>query len=202
MCGSSSGWSKVSLCVLCVAVAVHIAGWATVSWMAYSTSNTAVSIDVGLWKMESCSSGACDTTSIASQYETDAFNAVRALSTITFCLAVFCVVLLLIYTVAHIQRRHTFALVIMIMLYIAGGLSFCAMVVFVATIPSPFDVSWSLGLTVIAMTLILIAGTLMIPDAFEPDYRRHHDDYYDHRKGRPQSRGITPLSFRDNINRW
>ena len=77
--------------------------------------------------------------------------------------------------------------------------SFIGMVIFVAKIPSPFEVSWSLGLTVVGMTLFLIAGTLMIPDAFEPD---GHADYYGYQKqGRPSSRGITPITFQDAA-RW
>lgn len=204
MCGHASGWSKLSLVVLVLAVSVHIAGWATTSWMSYETTNEVLSVDVGLWQMESCTSGTCTSTSVADQYATDSFNAVRAVETITFCLAVFAIVLLLIYTCARIDNRHTFALVVMIILYAAGILSFVGMLIFVTSLPSPFDVSWSLGLTVIALTLILISGTLMIPDAFEPDYRSDHDRSYERYfgKGRPGSRGVTPISFKDNNNRW
>ena len=80
------------------------------------------------------------------------------------------------------------------------------MVIHIISIPDPFEVSYSMGLTVIAMTLILIAGTLMIPDAFEPDYDEEEDDYYDprrrsvvtpitSRKRGPPSRGVTPVSY-------
>ncbi|XP_012946359.1 uncharacterized protein LOC106013959 [Aplysia californica] len=217
MCGPASGWSKIALLVLVLGICIHIAGWATTNWMVYSTTSGAVDIEVGLWRMESCTSGVCEDTAVASQYETGAFNGVRAMETITFCLAVFTAILLIIYMCSQMESRQTFAAVIMILLYIAGGASFIGMVIFITTIPDPFEVSWSLGLTVIAMTLILIAGTLMIPDAFEASYDddsdvEDDDDYFgtsrrnavspSMRGNGPSSRGITPISYRGEGNRW
>ncbi|XP_059174071.1 uncharacterized protein LOC131954421 [Physella acuta] len=214
MCGSASGWSKFALIILLVGIAIHIAGWATTSWMTYSTTNNVVETKVGLWRMVSCNSGTCSDTTVASQYETDAFNAVRGLETVTFCLAVFVAVLLMIYMCAEGLRKPTVAAVIMSLLYIAGGCSFVGMVVFITTVPDPYVVSFSLGLTVIAMTLILIAGTLMIPDSFESDYD-DDDEFYNGRrrsvvspmsirKRGPPSRGITPISYKGGVegSRW
>ncbi|GFO24720.1 hypothetical protein PoB_005122500 [Plakobranchus ocellatus] len=207
MCGPSSGWSKVALVVLIVGVALHIAGWSTINWMSYSTTNGVIDTDVGLWRMKSCNSGTCSETSVASEFETDEFNAVRGLETVTFCLSVFTVILLIIYMCVQLGKRQTMAAVIMILCYIAGACSFVGMVVHITSIPSPFEVSYSMGLTVIAMTLILIAGTLMIPDAFEPNYDDDdEEDYYDprrrslvspvtSRKRGPPSRGVTPISY-------
>jgi len=199
MCGPSSWWAKISLLVSILALALHIAGWATTSWMEYSTTNGVIDYEVGLWSLKSCNSGTCTTSSVTSTYETDEFQAVRAFETIAFIVATVGVVLLLIYTCARIVHRHSFALAIMIVLFVTATASFIGMVIFVAKIPSPFEVSWSLGLTVVGMTLFLIAGTLMIPDAFEPD---GHADYYGYQKqGRPSSRGITPITFQDAA-RW
>lgn len=215
MCGPSSGWSKLALVVLIVAVALHIAGWASMHWMSYSTTNGVLETDIGLWRMKSCTSGTCSETSVASTYETAEFNAVRALETITFCMSVFTVILLIIYMCAQIRKRQTMAAVIMVLCYLSGACSFVGMVIHIITIPSPFEVSYSMGLTVIAMTLILIAGTLMIPDAFEPDYNTDEEDYYDTRRrsvvtpisGRkraPASRGVSPISYVGGIenSRW
>ncbi|KAH9508574.1 hypothetical protein Btru_052054 [Bulinus truncatus] len=217
MCGPASGWSKVALVVLTVGIAIHIAGWATTNWMTYSTTNNVLETNIGLWRMTSCTSGTCEETAVKSQYETGTFNAVRALETITFCVAIFTMILLLIYMCAEAMRTPTGAAVIMILCYIAGGSSFIGMVIFITTIPDPFVVSFSLGLTVIAMTLILIAGTLMIPDSFESndDMVDDEDDYYGRRrrsvvspmplyKRGPTSRGVTPISYKGGIegSRW
>jgi len=204
MCGGASGWSQLSLVLLALALAVHVAGWATTAWMTYETTNGVISVDVGLWQMESCTSGSCTSASVADQYATDAFNAVRAMETVAFCLSVLALVLLLVYVCSHVDGRHSFALVLLVLMYAAGTLSFIGMLIFVTNVPSPFDVSWSLGLTVIALTLMLICGTLMIPDAFEPDYISNNDRNYERYfgKNRPNSRGVTPISFKDHNNRW
>lgn len=51
----------------------------------------------------------------------DSFNAVRGLETVTFCLAVFTLILLIIYMCADFARKQTMAAVIMVLLYIAGN---------------------------------------------------------------------------------
>ncbi|XP_055896591.1 uncharacterized protein LOC106065833 [Biomphalaria glabrata] len=217
MCGPASGWSKVALVVLIVGISIHIAGWATTNWMTYSTTNNALETNIGLWRMIACTSGSCKDTSVASQYETATFNAVRAMETITFCLAFFTMVLLFIYMCAEGMRTPTGAAVIMVLCYVAGACSFVGMVVFITSVPDPFVVSFSLGLTVIGMTLILIAGTLMIPDSFDNNDESidDDDDYYGHRrrsavspmplfKRGPTSRGVTPISYKGAIegSRW
>ncbi|BFY98371.1 hypothetical protein BsWGS_01421 [Bradybaena similaris] len=221
MCGPSSGWSKAALVVLIIGMSLHIAGWATNNWMVYSTTNNVVETNIGLWRMVACVSGDCTDSPLESTYETDSFNAVRGLETVTFCIAVFTVILLFIFMCAEMARRQTVAAVIMFLCYIAGASSFIGMIIFVTSIPDPFVVSFSLGLTVIAMTLILIAGTLMIPDSFEPDYNNdsdeddYEDDYFGRRKrstvspmplrdrDRP-SRGVTPISYKGGAesSRW
>uniref|UniRef100_A0A0B7AF25 Uncharacterized protein n=1 Tax=Arion vulgaris TaxID=1028688 RepID=A0A0B7AF25_9EUPU len=221
MCGPASGWSKTALVVLIVGMSLHIAGWATNNWMTYSNTNNVITINVGLWRMVSCTSGDCTDSPVISQYETGTFNAVRALETITFCVSVFTVILLFIFMCVEMARRQTVAAAIMFLCYIAGGASFGGMIVLATTLPDDFVVSWSLGLTVVAMTLILIAGTLMIPDSFEPDYARededvdNEDDYFGRRKRGTVSpmplrdrerppRGVTPISHKGGIegNRW
>lgn len=87
---------------------------------------------------------------------------------------------------------------------IAGATSICGMIIWLVTLPSPFIVSFSMGLTVLGFLLILIAGTLLIPDVFEP-----MDSY--NRSGlitpyTPPDRRtvVTPLSYKGGgaINRW
>ncbi|CAG5118723.1 unnamed protein product [Candidula unifasciata] len=199
MCGPSSGWSKAALVVLIVGMVLHIAGWATNNWMIYNTTNNVQTTNVGLWRMLACNNGDCIDSPVESNFESDMFNAVRGLETVTFCIVVFTVILLFIFMCMETARRQTFAAVIMFLCYIAGASSFIGMIIFVTSIPDPFVVSFSLGLTVIAMTLILIAGTLMIPDSFESDYNTENeeDDYEDDFFGRRKRSTVSPMPLRD-----
>jgi hypothetical protein len=199
MCGPSSGWAKAALVVLIIGMALHIAGWATNYWMTYNTTNNVNTIHIGLWRMVSCDSGNCLDSQVMSQYQTDMFNAVRGLESVTFVLVVFVIIVMFIFMCMETARQQTVAAVIMFLCYIAGASSFVGMIIFVTSIPDPFIVSWSLGLTVIAMTLILIAGTLMIPDSLEPSSDRNDEEEYDEDDffGRRKRSAVSPMPLRD-----
>lgn len=199
MCGTASGWAKMAMVCLLLGMVLHIAGWATKNWMTYETSGSVLSVDVGLWRQKSCTNGNCQETAVQSQYETNEFNAVRALETITFCVVVFAAVMIFIYVFVEAARRRSVAIVLMVLCFFAGIMSFVGMIMWLAFIPSPFVVSFSLGLTVIAFLLVLIAGVLLIPDVFEPNdhYRRERSDMVTPYTP-PNRRGvITPVSYRN-----
>lgn len=185
---------------LLVGMVLHIAGWATNNWMTYETSGSVLKVDVGLWRQLSCTNGNCKTESVQSTYETGDFNGVRALETITFCIVVFATVLCAVYVFAEAVRRQSVAIVLMVLCFLAGTTSLVGMIIWLVTLPSPFIVSFSLGLTVLALLLVYIAGTLLIPDVFEPrdPYHRSKSDLvspytppYSHRR-----EVITPISYR------
>ncbi|XP_076465675.1 uncharacterized protein LOC143297291 [Babylonia areolata] len=202
MCGTASGWAKMSFVCLLVGMALHIAGWATNNWMTYETSGSVLEVDVGLWRQRSCTNGNCEVTAVQSQYETDDFNAVRALETIVFCVVVFATILLAVYVFFEGVRRQSVAIVLMVLCFLAGTVSLVGMIVWLATLPSPFIVSYSLGLTVLAFLLVYIAGTLLIPDVFEPMdyYTRSRSDLVTPTYTPPGRRGmITPISYN---NKW
>ena len=79
-----------------------------------------------------------------------------------------------------------------------GTVSLIGMIIWLVTIPNPFIVSFSLGLTVLAYLLVFIAGTLLIPDVFEPQepYQRSRSDLVTPYTP-PDRRGgvITPISY-------
>lgn len=199
MCGTASGWAKMAFACLFCGMVLHIAGWATNNWMTYETSGSVLQVDVGLWRQKSCTSGNCQTQSVQSAYQTDDFNAVRALETITFCIAVFATVLCGVYVFAEAARRRSVAIVLMVLCFIAGTVSLAGMIVWLVTIPNPFIVSFSLGLTVLAFLLVYIAGTLLIPDVFEPQdsYHRSRSDLVTpYTPPRHRRDVITPISIR------
>ena len=70
MCGTASGWAKMAFVCLLIGMSLHIAGWATINWMTYETTGSVLQVDVGLWRMKSCTSGQCSDTAVQSQYET------------------------------------------------------------------------------------------------------------------------------------
>nr|KAG5709945.1 hypothetical protein BaRGS_029987 [Batillaria attramentaria] len=189
----------MALVCLVLGMALHISGWATKNWMTYETSGSVLQTDVGLWRQKSCNDGVCTETEVQDGYETGEFNAVRALETITFCVVIFASVMIFIYVFVEAARRRSVAIVLMVLCFFAGTVSFIGMIIWLVSIPSPFVVSFSMGLTVIAYLLVLIAGVLLIPDVFEPYevYHRSRSDLVTPYTP-PGRRGmITPLSYRN-----
>ncbi|KAL8565208.1 hypothetical protein ACOMHN_001106 [Nucella lapillus] len=197
MCGTASGWAKMAFVCIVVGMALHIAGWATNNWMVYETAGSVLQLDVGLWRQKGCTNGDCVEEAVESRFETDDFNGVRALETIVFCVVVFTTVLMGIYVFFEGARRQSVAIVLMILCFFTGTVSLIGMIIWLATLPSPFIVSFSLGLTVLAFLLVYIAGTLLIPDVFEPmeGYMRSRSDLvtpaYNGRRG-----VVSPISYK------
>lgn len=67
------------------------------------------------------------------------------------------------------------------------------MVTWFVYVTSPWDVSYSLGFSVIALVLMIIAGLLLIPDVDEEhSYKFCTDCFNHHSDGRSKSRSVSP----------
>ena len=72
MCGTASGWAKLSLLCLFIGTILHIAGWSSNSWMtnAFSDLDPKEEVDVGLWRQKKCDiQGNCETKSVEELYQ-------------------------------------------------------------------------------------------------------------------------------------
>ncbi|XP_041374145.1 uncharacterized protein LOC121387182 [Gigantopelta aegis] len=187
-CGDASGWAKMALIVLIIGMCLHIAGWATPNFMIYETASGVLKVTVGLWRMTSCASGTCQELAVTTIYVNELFNATRAMMTISFLLVIMATVLLFVYVFFNSARIQGLAMVCMWLCFAMGLFTMIGMIIWLAYIPSPFVVSFSLGLCILGMILTLIAGALLIPEVFEPRYRADSDRGYS-REGRGWSRG-------------
>lgn len=66
VCGTSTGWAKWAFIVMCIALILFIVGFATHYWM-QNESTTVTS--VGLWRLQTCTSGTCATQTVPSSYK-------------------------------------------------------------------------------------------------------------------------------------
>ncbi|XP_076444112.1 uncharacterized protein LOC143282379 [Babylonia areolata] len=180
MCGTASWWAKLALVCMFLAVLLQIGGVASANWMIYKSAEAGIELDVGLWRQKNCTSGTCQSSSVNDAYETEEFNAVRGLETVVLCLTIILSVLLIIYLCAEGARVLNFVVFLIVVCFITGLASLVGTFLWVTTVPSPFVASYSMGLTVLACLLILLAGTLLIPDALNAE------DAY------PSSRSVSP----------
>ncbi|ESP01209.1 hypothetical protein LOTGIDRAFT_230597 [Lottia gigantea] len=171
LCSDASGWAKASLVCLIIGLFMHVAGWATLEWMVYSTTNDVLSYRIGLWQMTSCNSGSCETITTPDTFVTGLFQGVRAMETMVFIAALFTTILSGVYVLFESARTRNLAIALMSLCVLTAVFSFIGMILFLAYFPEPYVVSYSMGLTVLAMLLILIAGAFMIPDV--TDVKRH-----------------------------
>ncbi|KAK7116336.1 uncharacterized protein [Littorina saxatilis] len=202
MCGNASIWAKVAFFVALVGMILHIVGWATNFWMVYELPISAgiFEVYVGLWWQKVCNIDLCDEGAPDARFQTDIFNAVRGLETVTMCLAIFGTVMLLVYVLVDAARTRLVAIVLVILFFIAGTSSAVGMILLLIEIDAPYMVGWSVGLTTIASPLLLIAATLLIPDLFDegkpldraPENTRPYT---------PRGRD-TPLSPRGIVTGW
>lgn len=66
VCGTSTGWAKWAFIVMCIALILFIVGFATHYWM--QNEGTTVT-SVGLWRLQTCTSGTCATQTVPSSYK-------------------------------------------------------------------------------------------------------------------------------------
>ena len=66
VCGTSTGWAKWAFIVMCIALILFIVGFSTLHWM--QNEGTTVT-SVGLWRLQTCTSGTCATQTVPSSYK-------------------------------------------------------------------------------------------------------------------------------------
>ncbi|KAK3603098.1 hypothetical protein CHS0354_027882 [Potamilus streckersoni] len=165
-CGSASAWAKVACMMLVIALPLHIAGYATVYWLTVYTVNENYVAGIGLWKMENCSSNAysspCKTNiDVPGSYQNGMFLATQALETVAVPFLVFSTLFSLLYVFVRRLRTLCLTITVVILCFLTALLSFIGMILHVTNIPSNHYVSYSFGLTVVALLLTFFAGVLM-----------------------------------------
>ncbi|XP_033737907.1 uncharacterized protein LOC117325631 [Pecten maximus] len=162
--GDASSWSKIGLLVVTLALALYIAGYATVSWMVERTIREKVDITVGLWKMTNCSS-TCTESDVPAVYATGNHNTVKIIASITIGILAIVFLLYLMYVATVNVRKRGVALTIIVLCFTGALLSLIMMIIWFVQLPSNFFVSWSFGLTIFAGLLLLtVAGFLLMQD--------------------------------------
>ncbi|KAK6171206.1 hypothetical protein SNE40_019444 [Patella caerulea] len=175
MCSDASGWAKAALVTLIISVALHIAGWATLNWMAYSTTGNVLTYEIGLWQMKSCNDGDCKKVTLPESFVTGLFQGVRAMETLTFIGLFFTTILSAVYVMVEAARTRKVAVALLALCIVVAVCSFIGMILFLAYFPDPYVVSYSMGLTVLALLLVLVSGAFMIPDV--TDFREKEPFY-------------------------
>ncbi|KAK7116337.1 uncharacterized protein [Littorina saxatilis] len=200
MCGTASGWAKAAFVCAIIGTALHIAGWATNFWLVYELDPDIGEFkqNMGLWWVEICNVLSCTLRELDEAWVNDTVEAIRAMETITFCMAIFGTVFLGVYIFVEGTRTRCIAIVLLVIFYIMGICSMIGMIITIVEAPNPFVVSWSLGLTVLAFLLFLIAGTLLIPDIFEPREPFSQSDFEGPYQPPDRRGAITPVSMKRN----
>ncbi|XP_052795902.1 uncharacterized protein LOC128228562 [Mya arenaria] len=167
MFGSASTWAKIALAFLVVAMALHVAGFATNYWMQTETIQENTVFSTGLWKALNCSGGhdsACNDLDVPSTYNTGSFKCVQAFEAIVLVLVVVAAILAVMYVASDRFRELSVAVTVAIICFVCVTLAIIAMIVWLAQIPSLHYPGFSFGLVIVAFLLIFLAGVLMIPD--------------------------------------
>lgn len=174
MCGTASWWAKLACIALICAFFLFVAGFATVSWMVYRISGSGVR--VGLFQSQACVSNTCTTTSVDESFQTDAFKATKAFEIMALILYILLPVMVCLYVYLAALRTYGLAVAMIVMCFIAALFTFIGMICWLAYIPDPYVVSYSMGLTVMAAILAVIAGLLLIPDTMDDGYHPTNND--------------------------
>lgn len=183
----SSIWAKLALAAVVIAMILDIVGFATNSWMVYQTTTN--SIRVGLWTMKSCVGSACTESSVPDSFKTDNFVAAQAFQVIALILFVGLPFIVGAYVVISAARVRCMAIFAIVVCFTAAFVILVGMIIWMVYVTSPYVISWSMGLTVLAGILAGIAGCLLVPDVLD-------DDYYDDRPPTYRSRNPTPKNTR------
>lgn len=200
-CGTSTGWAKWAFIVMCVALILFIVGFATNYWM-QNESTTVTS--VGLWKLQTCTSGTCDTQSVPSSYKNDNYRATQAFEIMALIMFLVTPVMLGIYVFAAGARSYNFAVVCMVMCFLTAILLFTGSILWIFALYSNFSIAWSYGLTLVALFLALIAGILMVPEVqnFNYYYGEYEDEYENYYEKRSKIRPTTNYSYSPRSPRY
>lgn len=180
-CGEASGWAKVGFLLLMCATGLQFAGYLTNNWMTYNTVRDTYDLRVGLWWFTNCSGGAaCHTENTPSQYESFEVTLVRWFEGAAGGMFFLCLVLSGFYVATDRCRTRCVAICLLLMTLLAAGLSIAGIVLWVLQVESPYYPAWSMGLSALASSLVLITAMTLIPDIKEYDYESKSTVYPDH----------------------
>ncbi|WAQ98889.1 hypothetical protein MAR_023262 [Mya arenaria] len=124
MFGSASTWAKIALAFLVVAMALHVAGFATNYWMQTETIQENTVFSTGLWKALNCSGGhdsACNDLDVPSTYNTGSFKCVQAFEAIVLVLVVVAAILAVMYVASDRFRELSVAVTVAIICFVCAG---------------------------------------------------------------------------------
>lgn len=167
ICGTATFWAKIALILIFIALALHVAGFATDFWQQTETIQENVVFDMGLWNAQNCSGGhnsACDRVSIPSSYIDASLKVVQAFECIVLIFVFVTVVVASLYVASERFREMSVAVFIAVMCFLTVTFAVISMIVWLAQVPSNHYVGYSFGLCVVAFVLLFLAGVLMIPD--------------------------------------
>lgn len=165
MCGNASLWAIIALVVIIIAMALDIAGFATMSWMVYQITTN--SVRVGLWKMKSCVANACTESSVSGSLKNGNFYATQGFEVLVLVLLLLAPIAIGVYVFVRSIRGTCLAYTAIIICFAAAFFGFVGMICWLAFVPDPYVVSYSFGLTVLASILAAIAACLLIPEVLD-----------------------------------
>lgn len=164
ICGDASNWAKIATLLEIIGLPLFLSGFGTPAWMVSETILAKLDLSTGLWQTLDCSSGSCHSTSIPDYYKNGSFTATQAFECVALAGYVLATAFMIIYFATEKARTRCFA--ITIMTFGLGSTFFCVigMIVWLIQIPSKHFGSWSLGLTLVAAAMYVVASCLLIRD--------------------------------------
>ncbi|XP_052069347.1 uncharacterized protein LOC127708496 [Mytilus californianus] len=164
ICGDASTWAKVAAILELIGLPLFISGYATPAWMVSETIRELLDVSIGLWQTNDCSSGSCKTSSVPDSYKNGSFLGTQALESLAMVGYILATIFIVIYVATEKARTRCFA--ITIMTFSLASTFFCVigMIIWLVEIPTSYFGSWSLGLTIVAAALYVVASCLLIRD--------------------------------------
>lgn len=69
ICGDASSSAKIAALLEIIGLPLFLSGYATSAWMVSETIRDLTDISIGLWKVNDCSSGSCNTYSVPDSFK-------------------------------------------------------------------------------------------------------------------------------------
>ncbi|KAK3091387.1 hypothetical protein FSP39_019497 [Pinctada imbricata] len=164
VCGTASRYAKIGLIFHVLGAALFVSGFATMAWMASQTSQTTIDINVGLFRMQDCSSGACDTKDVTDTYKNGSRTGTIAIMSIAMVCMVACLLMYSVYVAQEQSRGKCFAIVVIVCEFTTATFICIGMIIWLVQIPSGYFASYSFGLAVLGGGFFIGAGCLLIAD--------------------------------------
>ncbi|KAK3610169.1 hypothetical protein CHS0354_038807 [Potamilus streckersoni] len=173
-CGDASSWAKVSFLLVITALGLHTTGFATNAWMTRTTVRDKYNFMIGLWKMTNCSGyyqAPCEDTSFPGSYYSNLVIMTRAFASSALIIVFVTCAMTGFYVGSERARTRGLAITIIVVDFVGAAFAVAGIVAWIISLPAWHYPNWSMGLVVLALVLVIIAGVLLIPDVREYDYR-------------------------------